>query len=552
MKYIKNDFSGGLNMVGDTAKIGGNQYPLLVNGRIRSNVIRPVKLPSLVDELPDGIVQGLYAYGPYLIVIKAGFVYFKDYTVENPTFEKLVGTNLSATAPIVYCEAVTSSFMNFSRKLADPADNSTINLSGLADSVNGSPAGIVLQDLEHDPNFITPDKTVSTTDTFANWDKDNNRRYIPKGSMMLFENGILHIVGKDNKDKYTLIMNSVTGRPIDFMVNVDQNGEKGASEELTGAKSTSHRVGFNPITAINRIPTQSGGFLVSTLGGCTLVIPDYNNLWFSEPKYRNIDGIPTGMINPFSIADINGDTAFIDQTGLKSFNTVRQTTTESNSNPFSREVESLFVDITQTTCCACNFDNYALFAVNTIYGPAIIIYDTNFKQFVGLDIYPGVGLIKQFAVMKVEGERHLFFSTVDNEIYEAFTGGVATCRFYCGDFSSGTADTWLIPSRLYLAFTDVRNSGIVQATLFADGRKIEVKPNEIIQDTIVPTVPSNLPFGDIMHRKSRPMLFNLIGRSQTCWKAGILLEWNCDASISDLVFSFEEDRSNVPLLQRIK
>ena len=72
---------------------------------------------------------------------------------------------------------------------------------------------------------------------------------------------------------------------------------------------------------------------------------------------------------------------------MRSFNAVMQSKNEGRNSIFSLKVARLFKDVVQDTrkCAAIVFDDYALFACNTIFGHGILVFDTLTKQFVSFD-----------------------------------------------------------------------------------------------------------------------------------------------------------------------
>jgi len=78
---------------------------------------------------------------------------------------------------------------------------------------------------------------------------EDRREYVPVGKQMLWHDGILYVVSPNGKQ----IFRSVTGRPLDFMVNITPSGDKDPLEAVGGASSVSHSVDFEPITSINRL-----------------------------------------------------------------------------------------------------------------------------------------------------------------------------------------------------------------------------------------------------------------------------------------------------------
>ena len=549
--FKQQSFEGGMNFTFEGTKIAENQYMLLVNGRNRFGSIDPIKLPALeMDGLPAGvIIQGVYGMDKYLLVFASGKAYYKDMGAVSPVFQPVkdafgnflempLSTSWAPPSQVytsygpIYAVAVNAAEATYRRKLASSTDNADVNQYL---SIGGSPVCVICQDGYNQPWRIAPDGTATLLQTYIQWvmgdpaDLSKVQEYVPIGRYMLWKDPILYVAALDNTGRLTQILHSVSGRPCDFVVNIDTNGFKGGD-----AYTVAHRVSFDEITGLYDLNTTDGSFMVTTLKATYVVTPNLSKTVFGEPTFANYTLFPTGPLNPWSVADINGDTVLIDQSGLKSFNAMKQLKIESNSDPFSGQVYKLFRDIIQTVCCATNFDNYALFAVDTIYGPAIIVYDLILKCFVGVDIYTGLSRIVQFAEIKLEGERYLYFRTEDDELYRAFgSTTTAICRVYLGEWCCQDAQSEIKPEGLNIVLTNVEEGGDFQATLYVDRRKDIIRYNHV---DFTPNSGSStypIPFPTNTDDNVR-MLSYPYQEAKTGWKYGFLLEWACQASLSDV------------------
>lgn len=541
----QNDFSGGMNMVGEPTRIGKNQYYLLVNGRIRFNAIRPVKLPTQVTAgLPaSGTVQGIYGFDKYLLVFVAGYAYYRNMATDTQ-FSNVENFSMQGGTTI-YAEAVPASTSNYARKLSNANDNRGVNLST---AVSGTPVCVVCQDGINQPWKIYPDGTAQVTQTFAQWTLETSQEYVPVGTQMLYDPNLnkLYVLAKDNNNRYTQILQSVSGRPLDFVIAVDTNGNK----LPTGgdAWALAHSVGFNEVTSIQRLNSQAGAIFVGTLSSSYLVTPNLNNVIYNEPTFNNDALFPTGPTDKQSLADINGDIAFIDQIGIRSFNSVKQQANEGNSIPFSATVAGLFEDVYQTTTAAINFDNYALYAINSVYGACVLVYDLNTKVFVGIDIYPGVAQIKQFATVKVAGNSYLYFATTDNKIYQAFAGSTATCKLYAGEWCSEEGYVCQKINKLGITFSRVLESGTITTTVYTDSVVGVTRTQSIAASSASYTTPRAVPFPSATTPEVAPRVFDFKD-SVTGYKVGFLISWNCDASLNTITVESIPQTSQVPLNQ---
>src|ERR1044071_7680228 len=106
---------------------------------------------------------------------------------------------------------------------------------------------------------------------------------------MAYLNGILFIVSPDRKRLYR----SVSGRPLDFVVNVTQSGDKGGN-----AETVSYAVSQEDITCLT--PLNSGELFVGTIDGCFPLQLNYDSTIFQEPTFINKDGLSAGVINQWS------------------------------------------------------------------------------------------------------------------------------------------------------------------------------------------------------------------------------------------------------------
>ena len=105
--------------------------------------------------------------------------------------------------------------------------------------------------------------TARKLNTYNQWSNvssgANSREYVPIGKQMMYLNSILFIVAPNGRSIYR----SVSGRPLDFMVNIDVDGKKVPSEIIGGAASVSFAADFDEITCITPVATEA--FLLNKL-----------------------------------------------------------------------------------------------------------------------------------------------------------------------------------------------------------------------------------------------------------------------------------------------
>lgn len=554
--FSQGDFSGGMRRNVDPAALNENEYALLMNGRSRYATIRSIKLPAnLTGQLPAGNYQGLYGYGKYLIAFIDGKVYVRDYSLANNQFYILPAVQLDPNVPTIYAEAVEASWMNYQRKQETTGQaNSPVNLFT---NVAGTPSCLVCQDGLNRPYLIFPDGSARPAKTFGQWTNTDDinsdlREYVPVGKQMLNFDGILYIVSSDGSQIYR----SVTGRFLDFVVAVNQDGDKllplaNSSEE---AARLSYRVDFNPITCIASLPSipinpqQGAGFYVGTSQTSYIVIPNYTDTIYGEPTFSKQTLFDTGPLNQFSVTDISGDTAIIDAAGMVSFNAVLQLRNQGKNAPFHDEIHDLFKDITQTTTAAYTYDNYALFGVDTVFGPGILVYDTMRRKYVSLDQYPEVsGYIVQFAEVKVNGIHKLFFRTSTNQLFEMYgSSTTAMLSLYTREMSiKNDPEVEATPKRLRMTFEDVAESGTVNATEYVDRRVGTTRSIDVNIALPPSTPPLTPPFGtpsDVDRTQVRSIPFELSKKGTKC---GLWIQFSMEADLVEYVLVQEADRGIV-------
>ncbi len=529
-----------LNRRKDPSQLVQGEYALLVNGRVRNGGVEPVLLPKEITSLPVGNLQGVYGYDKYLLAFVDGKAYVKDYTISSEIFFEVAGFNMSADAPTIYACAVPASTVN-QRRIPTLDDTDVVITSEpvqLFEGIAASPACILCQDGVTQPFVIFTNGTSRVTSAYTDWIDETNREYVPIGKQMYYSpDGILYLVAQDSVGNYTLILHSVSGRPLDFMIIIDGDGDK-LSEADGNATNVAYSVDYAEITCMSGVGANDGGFFVSTFKQSYLVLPDFTRTIYGEPKFRNQSVFTTGALNNNSIVDLLGDQALIDFTGIKSFNAILQTRFEGKNAPFSANIQPLFGDTIQSVTSAIEFDNYGLFAVTTKYGSAVLVWDGILPEpsFVAIDLYQGISNIKQFANIKTLATRALFFITSDNRLYEAFVGDTATARIYLGEFTPSIDASSLKPENLSVTFVDVIESGTVSATTFLDSSKQNTLLDEVDQQTVVTPALLSEPFGDTTIDRVRSADFDL-NTIMSGWKVGFYISWNFKAKLIKCVFN---------------
>lgn len=544
MKGIRNNFIGGLNMQFDPSRLGETEYPLLFNGRCRDGTIKPVKSPLLV-EAPMGNYQGIYAASNYALLIIDGKAYIKNYAVGG-NFNQVPDLQLDPNVDVIFAESVPSSTRNFLRVPASDNRNGVVNLQ---DSLGQTPAAVILQDGINQPWIIKPDGTARVTQRYNEW-TTAQPEYVPIGKQMLHDNGILYIVSPDG----SLIYRMVTEQPLNGMVNITTpNGDKQGTEEQGGAATVSHAIALDPVTCLAALNTPDNAFFAGTRKLGTMVVPDFDHTLFGEPQFDNIDVFPVGPVNQFSFVEKTGDYLFVTSKGIRSFNATLLLRNESRNVPFSRRIQRLFNNVTQTNPCVGKFDSYIFFSVKSIYGNAVIVYDETIEQFVSIDQYGGVARVKQFATVTTASNETLLFITEDNKLYEYANGETSeTAQLYIGDFTSDDPDINQKPAQLKVVITNAQEEGTLTVTPYVD-RKRQAKgihSKDVDSDRAPDDIPLTIPFGDDTVVNSQNFAFNM-GLISQGWRVGFLITLDCQAEISHVSLNSEEETQTAGLRDEV-
>ena len=439
----------------DDSRIGQDEYQLGLNVRNRFGDLRPIRRPlEITTGFTAGVpFQGVYAVGDFIILVQAGAAKFKhrlsDTWVNLWTAASAYG--LEPSADTVYFQSVPASNRGFAYKSTGTTSGVTVDTS--ATPYTKTAAGIVVQDGVNQPNLIefksTTAGAIVTVRKCRTYAEHNTtidgvveREYVPIGTHMMYFNGKLYVVNG------TYIFHSVSGRPLDFVIAIDTDGDKiSADESVGGAEALSYSVSYDPITCIGPLNTES--FFVSTGSASYAVTPDNERLLFGEPMFTKKYLFGASVVNQFSFVDILGDFAFIDAEGLRSFNAVQQLRNEGRNSAFSLSVAKLFEGIVQDgiLSAAISFDNYGLFSMKTIYGNVVVVFDTTTKKFVSIDTYQdgddaeavesgglvtgghdagsvsyGFGIIKQFTKINTNNAHELYAITDTGEFLQFYAG----------------------------------------------------------------------------------------------------------------------------------
>jgi hypothetical protein len=527
---VLSNFQGGMRQDDDPSKLGEGEHFLMINGRVRNNKPTPVKLPAVDDTLIAGFKQGIYGAGSILAVIQDGQFYFRDFAISPSYWNTIGGFNvMDPGVSRIFAALVPDSSQNYIR-IAGSSPNAGITFT---DQISGTPRTVVLQDGINTPRLILNTGGTRLTNLLNQW-SITNREYVPVGKQMLVHNGKLYIVSPDGKELYQ----SVTNRYLDFIVAIRPDGgriiDSFFAEE---ASRMSHKVDYEPLSCLASLNVSPDTqfdppFFAGTGRTSYTITPDAGRLIFGEPVFKNTILFPAGPLNQFSFIEMLGDYGFIDEGGIRSFNAIQQYGNEGKNSPFSLSVQRLFDGVTQTDPCAASFDNYGLFAVNTIYGHGILVYDLVTKKFVSLDIYPGIGQIKQFAEIKVGTTKRLFFIT-ETALYEAFAGNTATMQFFPREWATLDKRYEHRLSSVRVSLRNITSAGTLVVKSFQDEEAGPELSQTLIASSTIQTNPRSIPYGTQTQDGVREIEFPF-STATRCKKFGVMVALDAPCEIIDI------------------
>ena len=586
MEFKQTSFAGGFNLLlddtrlpvsfkykeGDTPyDITYNQYRLGINLRTRFDVAQPIASSVTDLNAPPGIKQGILTFGNFIIIFVSGTAWYRLNT--NTGWTQVNDFSMSKTAPRFWTVEVPLTTTNYGRiAQTSTVDSNTVANAALpvtqvnlaeATSSFGNVAGILVQDGINQAQFIyIANSTIvcRTTQTYAQWSfpldpstlqltGPDDREYVPVGTFMEWYNGILFIVDPN----FTYIYRSVSGRPLDFVVNVDINGQAGGD-----ATTTSYSVGISGISAIRAMPGNTL-FVAAGGGACfsiTLNQTPNAPTEFGEYTFNRAVLFNSNCITERGIIDVLGDSVFIDSNGLRSFNAVEQQLNEGRNSVFSATVQGLFTGVFQSTtlnsttgtgwCAAINFDNYAIFSVNTVFGYALVVYDTINSVYQDIDtLQLGNHAAKQFAAITVSALQ-LYAITDDDrvvQLYSSTSADTATIRL--GAVCPQNPTKGLKVDNFRAIMSNITQDFSVTATLFTDNR-LDASVTQKFKYSPAPNTYSGVPIGTDVGTQTFPIFFTFPNSSQG-WKAFVVLTWTGGAYLNSTSITTQDITPLQPL-----
>lgn len=579
-EYKQTSFSGGFNLLLDDSRlpvsvkykegdspydISYNQYRLGNNIRTRFDVGQSV--PSSIEDTaaPVGIKQAILTFGNYIILFVSGQAWYRLNTSTGWT--RILKFSMSQTTPRYWTKEVPLSTTNYGRLATANSNTPTVPQANLPIAqINqiagtfGTLPGLLVQDGINQPQFIYLDQNNNiqcrTTQTYNEWVYDSTgvndkREYVPVGTFMEWYNGVLFIVSPD----FNIIYRSVSGRPLDFVINVDLNGNKGGN-----ATTTAYSVGVGGITALRTMP---GNSLFVAAGGATAYSLTFNQTpnaptLFGEYTFNRQVLFSSNCLTERGIVDIpgpanspnSGDSVFIDANGLRSFNAIQQQQNEGRNSVFSATVQGLFKSLINSTTinksigsgwvAATVFDNYAIFSANTIYGNTLIIYDTINGVYEAIDTQQlGNHAVKQFASITV-ATLALYAITDDDKVYQLYA---STTKFDDALIRLGAVCTQdpkkeikVISVRAILS--NITKDCSITCTLFVNNR-LDTSVTTNIKYVPPVKVYTGTPIGDDVGTQTTSILFTFPNAAQG-WKTFAVLTWTAGATLTSTLVTTED------------
>lgn len=480
-EYNQESFIGGMNLLLDDTRLATNQYRVAFDCTNRYDAMDTCLVSVEDTSIPIGVIQECVTFGQYVVLFVSGKAYYRYYT--DVTWTKIPLFNMSPTAPRYWTVSVPVGLTNYVRFANTAPSGSTFAATTNANlgvqqlilqgAAQGNNPGLLVQDNIHQPQFIFIDgttgfPTVRQTQTFAQWaigftDGTNTvigpyggpfdpsydlREYVPIGNSMCWSNGILFITSSDLNSIYR----SVSGRPLDFVVNVtsqlvasnsifttSQGQNLTACWQFGGgdATTTSYGVGVGGISCIR--PLSTGGIFVAASNAnfaVTLNQTPGAPTIFGEYTFNRAFLFNATCLSDRAIFDTIGDTRFIELTGIRSFNAVEQLENQGRNSVFSSTIQGAFgpeenpLVQSNVATAAILYNNYELYSLNTIFGPAIAKFDTINNCWVSFDLQQTVGLaIKIFAKIELTILR-LYAVTIDNRLFTLYLGPQTTTPYF--------------------------------------------------------------------------------------------------------------------------
>lgn len=549
IEFTQNNFSGGMNLFGELSNISDTEYGPAFNVRNRKGSLEAVKNYLTDANAPAGLKQGIVGFSNYIVIFVAGRAWYREKNAT--TWTRIADFQLSTTANMIYTCEVPESTFDFERSLESDDNvsgtqlNRTLNI-GITLS-DGNPAGLVCQDGTNQPWLILSDGTARKLQNYDEW-TITAREYVPIGTNMCFSSGILFVTNG------SFILRSVTGRPLDFMVNVDQDGNKGGD-----AYTIAYAVSGENVTCILEI--TDGYIFVGGALNCHVIKFNFEDTIFDEPKFIKSKTIGAGILNQFSFVDITlldsnspiGDYGFIDANGLRSFNAVIQQKNEGQNSVFSAGINTILEHLLQNPneCCTVSFNNYSLFQVYTKYGYAIVVYDQTLQKWAGIDSFLATP-VKQFAIVAEQDAQRLFAITATAvvELYSPDSTQYALASMHAPEFITGNPkeETKLRDVRCVFNHNAIDSTAKVTSFVNDCRRKLVIAKLKSEATGIPYPVDYPVQFG--LQTRTSNTLFQFSEKAETGWRSSCVVSWSNSARLVQLQIDCDIVNTNVSMHQQ--
>lgn len=546
MKISQLSFAGGMTGQYDPTKTDPTQYRVGLNCRVRKNAIEgayaPVRIPS-----PATTHQALFALDDKLILISGATMY--QVRPDLGDVHIIASTTLNPTADYIYHVNVPAP-SNFIMKMG----GATAEYNS---AVSTMPECAVLQDGISQPYLLASNLSYRAAHTYVDWSFDFPE-YVPVGKQMCFSGNKLYIVSPNGRRIYQ----SVSGRPLDCVINVD-----GTTGEKQGDADTTYiAVAAAPATAISA--NQGGGFLAFTYYGAYAGYIDAAvDSYFGEPYIQPAELFPVGAVGQYGFAYSNGQSVFVSPSGIQSFNQVAQQFRESNNTPFGAAIVDYIIrPITRVATAVA--DDYIFFGLKTIFGDGILVYDTRLSAFVSIDL---VGEVKEFAVLRTGGLDRVFYITTANELYELplYSGTRSTFSVALGHYSKQDGGTQLRPCSSHVALTGIISDGSFSMRTYVDSALVNTSAQTVDREMASSNILDVDPLSIMFERGAQAMIVNgaykdmpygySVAFIATCSAdarlttfAGILQERTVDLPVVDDIISADQNAQTFLMLGNIQ
>lgn len=539
---LQTNFAGGMNLLADGANLGETEYLMSFNLTNRFGSLIPLKQCSSIA-LPESAIgypiQALDSLGNFFILFARGLAWYAPITTatNTPVWTQILGFIFTEAAAKYWTCSVPRSSLNALRKLISGTDSTKGVAFSPTTTTEGTPRGMVVQDGVNQPMLIYEENGVlkaRPTKTYAEW-TTTYREYVPIGKQMTWFGGKLLIASPDG----TLIYQSVSWRPLDFMVIVSPNGGK-LDESDGSADIMAYSVSFDPVTGF--YPLNSSELLIGTDRASYSIQYDFNTTVFGEPLIAKKYICDSGPINERSIVDILGDIAFINYDGVRSFNAVSNNVQEGKNSVFSLKVSDLFDGIVQTpgSCCCGFVDNYGIFACESTLGQQImLIYDMMSQSW--SCIYNPVsltGTVYQFA--SIAGTTKRLFCATTTGLFEIFAGASYEIgHLLTRDFVSKNPKTESKPIMVRAKFANATEDGNIWSSAIVDGFRSDVVSDTLEYQPTGIQYPIYYPvtFTDGINVADKSMAFT---DAASGWKNRFIIRWDNGAELLQIFIEGQE------------